>query len=254
MNRFFSGRAMLGLAVLLSTAPLTFADAPAAAKTGAGMAAKPPQPFVYLSDSSVDFVALLPAPPTPDSLEQQSEMTEIKAWQSLRTPDMEARCKDEEKLVAFRAFAGVMGANFTAEKMPQTAKLLAAIETDSKHFSSAAKNHWTRRRPPYVDPTLKPAALLEDEPSYPSGHATRGEMYALVLSQIAPDKADALQQRGQEIGFDRVIAAIHYPSDVVAGRVLGQAITRALLASPKFQKDLDAAQAEWHSVATVASR
>ena len=221
---------------------------------GSGKAVVLPKPLVYLSKTSIDFVALLPPPPAGDSLEAGSEMETIRAWQTRRTSDQCDRCKDEEHLDPFRAFASVLGSNFTEEKLPLTAKLLAAAAGDSKFFSASAKNHWTRRRPPFIDPTLKPAALLEDEPSYPSGHATRGTMYAELLAKMVPEKADALLARGQEIGFDRVIAAVHYPSDVVAGRVLGHAVAGALLAAPTFNEALAAATAELRGAVQVAAR
>ncbi|MGN6505225.1 MAG: acid phosphatase [Tepidisphaeraceae bacterium] len=219
-----------------------------------GKSKKSAKPLVYLNDSSIDFVALLPPPPRPDSLEQKAELAEIHRLQDARTDAIRARCRQEESLDPMEAFASVMGSDFTAEKLPAVAKLLKTAGADSKHFSSAAKDHWTRQRPPYVDPTLKPGATLEDEPSYPSGHATRGMVFALILSRMAPEKADALIARGEEIGFDRVYAAVHYPSDVVAGRFLGQAVANALMASPKFQADFAKAQAELRSTLAMAGK
>lgn len=86
--------------------------------------------------------------------------------------------------------------------------------------------------------------VSEGEGSYPSGHSTRGMADALILAELVPDARQALLDRGRRIGFDRVIAGVHFPSDVVAGRVLGQAIARALLADPRFRTAVKAAQAE----------
>ena len=49
---------------------------------------------------------------------------------------------------------------------------------------------------------------------------------------------------GRNLGWDRVLIGKHFPTDVQAGRVLGQAIVREMLASPAFQHDLAAAKAE----------
>jgi acid phosphatase (class A) len=54
-------------------------------------------------------------------------------------------------------------------------------------------------------------------------------------------------KRGQEIGWDRVIAGVHFPSDVYAGRVLGQTLAQAMLKSPDFQRRLTQAKAEFVS-------
>ena len=54
-------------------------------------------------------------------------------------------------------------------------------------------------------------------------------------------------KRGQEIGWDRVIAGVHFPSDVYAGRVLGRALAQAMLKSSDFQGRLMQAKAEFES-------
>jgi acid phosphatase (class A) len=49
---------------------------------------------------------------------------------------------------------------------------------------------------------------------------------------------------GQRIGWDRVLTGYHFYSDVQAGRVIGQAIVREMMANPAFQHDLAEAKAE----------
>jgi acid phosphatase (class A) len=60
---------------------------------------------------------------------------------------------------------------------------------------------------------------------------------AAVLAELAPQQRPAIMERGRELGWNRVVAGVHYPSDVTAGRVLGTAIAKALLADPKFQQE-----------------
>jgi acid phosphatase (class A) len=67
---------------------------------------------------------------------------------------------------------------------------------------------------------------------------------ALVLTDLFPDKRDALLARAREIGWHRVELARHYPTDIFAGRVLAQAIVREMKNDPDFQKDLAAAKSE----------
>lgn len=80
--------------------------------------------------------------------------------------------------------------------------------------------------------------------AYPSGHSTRGTVFATVLAELFPDKRDALLAKGWESGWLRVIGGVHYASDVYAGRVLGKAVARELLKNPRFQADMEAAKAE----------
>ena len=84
----------------------------------------------------------------------------------------------------------------------------------------------------------------EKSPSYPSAHATCAMVYAIILAELAPYQRPALLERAREIGWNRVVAGAHYPSDVSAGRVLGQAIALALLSDRAFQEELARVKAE----------
>ena len=105
------------------------------------------------------------------------------------------------------------------------------------------KDHWRRRRPYQIDEQL---SIGKTEPSfgYPSGHSTRGTVYAFVVAEVFPEKKEAILQIGRDIGWDRVLIGMHFPTDVYAGRVLGKAIFRELLSSTAFQHDLAEAKAE----------
>ena len=82
----------------------------------------------------------------------------------------------------------------------------------------------------------------------PSGHATRAILGAIILAQLDPARADKLMERGREIGWDRVIGGVHHPSDIAAGRVLGQAVAQALLKSPDFLADLKEVKQEYETI------
>jgi membrane-associated phospholipid phosphatase len=49
------------------------------------------------------------------------------------------------------------------------------------------------------------------------------------------------------VAYDRVIAGVHFPTDVAAGLSLGQKIAEEIAASPQFQADLANAKKEWGS-------
>ncbi len=59
-----------------------------------------------------------------------------------------------------------------------------------------------------------------------------------------PEQRAALFEKGRETGWPCVVAGVHYPEDVFAGRVLGQALVREFLQSEKFRADLTATKAE----------
>jgi acid phosphatase (class A) len=191
----------------------------------------------YLDRASVDAVKLLPGPPSAASQEARQELDLMLTIQEKRTKQDVARCQSEAKL-KLDAFQSVLGPWLTEKNLPRLGKLFAALETESKRFSDAAKREYHRPRPEREEPRIHVPIDDETTFAYPSGHATRGMLYALILAELAPDHRQALLDRGREIGWDRVVAGLHHPSDITAGRVLGQALAQSLLADPKFQTEL----------------
>ena len=198
-----------------------------------------------LRPNAVDSINLLPGPPAANSAEAKDELNWMVAIQEKRTKEDVARCESEVTL-NLDAFQSVLGPWCTSKNLPKLAKLFAALDKDSKQVSNAAKDHNRRPRPEHEDSRIHVPIDDETTFAYPSGHATRGMMYALILAELAPDHRDALLDRGREIGWDRVVAGLHHPSDIYAGRVVGQSIAQSLLADPKFQGELAELKTEFH--------
>ena len=85
--------------------------------------------------------------------------------------------------------------------------------------------------------------MLKDNGSYPSGHAAVGWAWALILSEIAPARNDAILARGRAFGQSRVICNVHWQSDVIEGRFIGAAVVARLHADPEFRTELKSAKA-----------
>ncbi len=200
----------------------------------------------YLRAGALDPVALLAPPPAPGSAEERWELDATARVHAAATPEQLARGTDEIKLTIFH-FAPVIGAWFQPGKFPKTEALFAEVEKEAKAVTSVAKKHWQRIRPYHIEPALFPKAIEHEERtdySYPSGHATRGTVFAALLGELFPEQRPALFEQGRETGWLRVLGGVHYPEDVFAGRVLGQALAREFLQSEKFRADLTAAKAE----------
>jgi hypothetical protein len=204
--------------------------------------ARPSQTHFVTSDQ-FDFKSLLGDPPPDGSAEHKAEVNKILDLQASRTPEEERRCKDEEEVTVF-AFSTVLGEDFNSKNLPVTAAVMSEALADTKAITGDAKLLWRRVRPPLAEPRIHPCVKLEHTASYPSGHATRGMVWAILLAEIFPDQRSALLARGKQIGDDRVLAGMHYPSDVVAGQKLGDAIAAKLLANPQFKTELEKARAE----------
>ncbi len=196
----------------------------------------------YLVPGHPDGIALLAAPPEPGSAEQAADLNTVRAVFSKRTAEEEARTTRHESLSLF-AFEPAIGPSFVPGKYPKTEALYEKVKKSIGDPINVAKEHWNRKRPYEVDPKLG-FGRPEKNASYPSGHSTRGSVYAAVLAEVFPDKRDQILAIGREIGWDRVLIGKHYPTDIYAGRVLAKAIMRELMASPAFQHDLAEAKEE----------
>ncbi|HWX21383.1 MAG TPA: phosphatase PAP2 family protein [Candidatus Binatia bacterium] len=198
----------------------------------------------YLVPGQPDGIALLPPPPAAGSVEEAADLASARAVFKGRTPAQEKRAMTDASL-SFSLFAPAIGPAFAPATLPKTQALLEKVKIEISNAIDTPKDHFKRLRPYQLDEHL---SLGQPEPSfgYPSGHSTRGTVYSLVLAELFPEKKQAILALGRDIGWDRVLIGKHFPSDVYAGRVLGQAIVRELLAGPAFQHDLSEAKLEIH--------
>jgi acid phosphatase (class A) len=196
----------------------------------------------YLEPGHPDGVALLAPPPAPGSEEEAAELQLCREVVKARTSAQTATAVEDMKLNVFN-FAQVIGPEFKPGKFPKTEALLAKVKTEMRPCVDAAKDHWKRQRPYQLDPSLA-FTRPEKSSSYPSGHSAVGTVQSLVLAELFPEKREAILALGQRIGWDRVLTGYHFYSDVQAGRVIGQAIVREMMANPAFQHDLAEAKAE----------
>ena len=196
----------------------------------------------YIAPDQLDGIALLPPPPPPGSAEEAADLASARAIFKARTPAEDARAHKDSSLSLF-LFAPAIGPFFQPGKLPKTEALFQKLKKDLSGPIDIPKDHWKRRRPYQLDERLS-VGINEPSYGYPSGHSTRGTLYALVLAELFPERKEAILDTGRTIGWDRVLIGVHFPTDIYAGRVLGQAILRELQASPAFQHDLAEAKAE----------
>lgn len=199
---------------------------------------------VYLDAKDVPFATLLPAAPVDGGALTRGEIDLMLALRAEAKLDSEARAKSEDTFTPW-TFADVLGPNFAASKMPKTRALMEQVERDTHAVTELAKQNWGRKRPPLQDPQLTPWVPTPKSASYPSGHATRAIVFASVLAELAPEHKDHLMARARLVALDRVLAQIHFPTDVASGMGLGYDIVDRLNRSEAFQRDMQAARAEW---------
>jgi undecaprenyl-diphosphatase len=76
--------------------------------------------------------------------------------------------------------------------------------------------------------------------SFPSGHTATSFACATVLSAYAPRLRVPLYVLAALIGLSRVYNAMHYPTDVLAGAVLGVLVALIVLAASRRSRRRDA--------------
>jgi len=199
----------------------------------------------YLRPGHPDPLVLLPPPPLPGSAEQAADLASAIAVCKGHTTNDAVLAEMETKLSVF-SFASAIGPQFEPGQLPKTAAFFKRVLKQTKEVVDAGKEHWKRHRPYYEDASLANLAGVEMEKtfSYPSGHSTRATVQALLLAEAVPDKFDAILALGRGIGWRRVLLGHHYPTDIYAGRCLGQAVVRELKATPAFLKDFAEVKAE----------
>ena len=80
--------------------------------------------------------------------------------------------------------------------------------------------------------------------SYPSGHASLGWTWALILSEVAPERTNALLIRGRAYAQGQTVCNVHWQSDVYEGMTVGSATFARLHGNPEFVADVEAAKKE----------
>jgi acid phosphatase (class A) len=149
-------------------------------------------------------------------------------------------------------FSCALNAPISEEYTPHLYMLLSRAQTDLSLSTSTAKSYYNRTRPfvqnkkPICTPDEK--AALEKNGSYPSGHTAIGWGWALILSEISPEQADAILARGRAFGESRIVCNVHWYSDVIQSRLIAAGTVARLHADPAFRADLEAAKTELTAV------
>jgi acid phosphatase (class A) len=197
----------------------------------------------YLSPSAVVLAEFLEPPPVPGSPEDQADLDAVLRIQAERTPAAVADAKADALVSVFR-FADVLGPAFSSERLPLTDGFFKAVGRDATQIGLRAKVYWKRPRPGFASDKVAAVLAVSNEGAYPSGHAMYGCLTAALLGVMVPEQRTALLERGQRYAWNRVVAGVHYPTDVHAGCTGGKIVAAVLLQSPRFQDDLAAAREE----------
>ncbi|PZO04251.1 MAG: PA-phosphatase [Alphaproteobacteria bacterium] len=214
----------------------------------------PPEPVPgYLDTAEMQsLAAAVPAPAAPGSPEQMRDEALSQRLRALDDTDrwwMATAHAELRPPEAAQHFDCLLGTRMAETPRPALNRLMARLLADSERLTVDLVARHPRLRPLAADPARRPcqrlnAATRTSASSYPAAGAVAGAAYGALFAALAPDRAEAAQQMGREIGLSRAICATNWPSDVAAGQALGEALYDAATVQPGFAADLDAARLE----------
>ncbi|ACA15663.1 phosphoesterase PA-phosphatase related [Methylobacterium sp. 4-46] len=140
--------------------------------------------------------------------------------------------------------------NISRASHPQTYLLMKLIARCGELAMMVLKlRHPARPRPSQVCPTLYPPVPVPGHSSYPAGHALIGSFTSACLAELFPPpaqaQAQALTALAARVGFNRVIAGLHFRQDVDVGLDVGLQLKPFIKQCQLYKDTLAAAQAEW---------
>lgn len=214
-----------------------------------GAATGQPTPSGYLTTTPDPAQILRPAPKEGDARDLEDKRLYEAARKLEGQPRWSLAQADVPYTVTNRIanFSCAVGVKMDAASAPKLAAVLNRASMDVGRLNSAAKAVYSRARPykrwgGAICTEKSPA--LDNSFDYPSGHAQLGWMDALILAEIAPDRAAPILARGRAFADSRAVCGVHTVSAIEAGELLGSAQFALSQSEAAFRADLDAARAE----------
>ncbi len=208
------------------------------------------KPRGYLPAQAIGAEAYLAPPPARGSAREAGDLDVYSTTRVLEGSERWRQAQadaDADSPVAPKAMECALGTTLDPIKQPILTRVLGRATADSDNLSRSAKAKFARKRPFLIKDgpiCVAREQWLIDQGSYPSGHAATGWVWGLILSELAPDRVEALMSRARSFGESRVVCGVHYVTDIEAGRVVASATVARLHGEPAFRADLETARAE----------
>lgn len=172
------------------------------------------------------------APPAPGSLLQAAELKILHVVQDHRTPEGDAWANRLDARFGLPVWFHELGELRQSHGIFAAAKgaaLLTGVMATNTVITELAKRKFDRERPYDADPTIIPVVPRPHDASFPSGHTSNAFAAARVFSLLEPERTVELYKLATEVAASRVYAGVHYPTDVIAGALIGTAVAQKFI-------------------------
>lgn len=143
-----------------------------------------------------------------------------------------------------------VGVTVGPKTTPAVAAVLDRAATDARIVVGLGKDYFQRERPFTTDGgrTCDPQSAKNKGVrlgySYPSGHATTGLLWGMILADMLPARRAPAVAFGKETGDLRVACRVHWQSDIAAGQQLATTLYKLIAATPAYRAEVAKARAE----------
>ena len=203
-----------------------------------------------------DAGSFLPGPPAETTVEYIKDYLQYAWGKTMRGTEIGEQARNDFNANAtyyLDAFSQAIDVSLNATETPYIAELFDyCMEYGNKSIQQAKASFAFFRRP-YV--RLAEASLIPEmedeyanESSFPSRESLMGWMYALLLSEICPERQDDILNLGYRFGDASIATGYHWDSDVQAGRLLASALIVRLHDHTGVNAMINSAKAEYAKV------
>lgn len=200
-----------------------------------------------------DAGAFLPGPPEETSVEYIKDYLQYAWGKTMRSTALGRQAETDFNALSpyfLDVFSKAINVPMSSIETPYIAELFDyCMEYGNKSIRQAKSSFPFFRRPfaRFDETSLIPSQeeAYINESSFPSREALMGWMYALLLTEICPDKQNEILQCGYQFGQASVITGYHWDSDVQAARLLASALIVRLHNHTGVKAMITSAKAEY---------
>lgn len=125
---------------------------------------------------------------------------------------------------SFKDLCKRLDLDFPKDKVEELKNVAGSIVLDLKYHYNRPRPYMLAKEFEIPLDTNEIKNTTKDSPSYPSGHAAQSILISSYLSELYPSHKMEFMKLGKDIAKSRVIAKVHYPSDVRFGEIIGNDI------------------------------